>query len=290
MKDTSETNNRQNFEVPQSIATTAKFLQFFAPSAAAKFAYKLFLTPIKFKTPERELMMRKSAKNIPVQVPGIEHEVMVYEYGFSKTKVLLAHGWSGRGTQLYEIADKLLENGMMVISFDAPAHGQSKGKKTDFPDNLRVIKYLAEHYGPFKFAIGHSYGGITLLNAQAEEPLFEKIVTIGIESSMHKIIDEFVKKIGLQNKVSGKVKALIKKKHNRDVESVAGKEAAKKIAIPVLVLHDTQDKDVDVSSAFKLRQNLEGGLLVITNGLGHRKILRDQKVINRILEFIKPKL
>jgi alpha-beta hydrolase superfamily lysophospholipase len=43
-------------------------------------------------------------------------------------KILLVHGWSGRGTQLFKIADELLKQGYSTISFDAPAHGKSPGK------------------------------------------------------------------------------------------------------------------------------------------------------------------
>lgn len=287
MNNNSNSVPNNSFKVPASIVNTGKFLQFFSTHLAAKFAFKLFITPPKFEIPERELMMRKSAKNIPVKVPGIDHEIMLYEYGFSKTKVLLAHSWSGRGTQLYEIADKLLENGMMAIAYDAPAHGQSQGKRTTPPDNVKVAKYIAEKYGPFEIGIGHSFGGITLLNVQAEEPSFKKIITIGIEGSMNKIIDDFVKKISLKQKVANGIKKQIRDTYKKDVETLAANQVAKKVGIPVLVLHDTQDKDVDVSSAFKLRQNLKHGLLVVTNGLGHRRILRDSKVINRIIKFIK---
>lgn len=276
-----------SFKIPKSVLTTGKFLQFFSTASAAKFALKLFTTPPKFETPERELMMRKSAKNIPISVPGVTEEVMIYEYGFSKTKVLLAHGWSGRGTQLYEIADKLLENGMMVIAFDAPAHGQSGGKRTYLLDNLKVTEHIATNYGPFEAAIGHSFGGITLLNVQAKEKFFEKIVTIGIEGSMNKIIDNFVKRIELSARVSEGIKKKIRNDYNKDAETISGNHAAKNIDIPVFVLHDAKDRDVDVSSAFKLRQNLKQGFLTITNGLGHRKILRDQQVINKIIAFIK---
>jgi esterase/lipase len=43
----------------------------------------------------------------------------VYQYGQSDKKVLLVHGWSGRGTQLVKIADALLKSGYSTISFDA---------------------------------------------------------------------------------------------------------------------------------------------------------------------------
>ena len=278
-------NNR--FEVPSSIKNTGRLLQFFSTNAAAKFAFKLFTTPPKFGTPERELMLRKSAKNIPIQVPGIEEEIMLYEYGFSKRKVLLTHGWAGRGTQLYEIADKLLEHGFMVISYDAPAHGQSGGKRTYLLDNVKAVDHIAKTYGPFEAAIGHSFGGITLLNANAKAPLFNKIVTIGIEGSMHIILDDFVKKIGLKPKITTAIEKHILNDYHMAVEHISGNESAKKISNPVLVVHDINDKDVDVSSAFRLRQNLKNGTLLITQGLGHRKILRDQSVIDRILSFIK---
>ena len=53
-----------------------------------------------------------------------------------------------------------------------------------------------------------------------------------------------------------------------------------------MVIHDTEDAEVPVSCAHHIRQNLEQGEILITNGLGHRKILGDSKVIRRIVQFI----
>ena len=65
------------------------------------------------------------------------------------------------------------------------------------------------------------------------------------------------------------------------------KGVAKKIKIPVLVIHDKTDGDVPVSCAYKIRQNLEKGSLLITSELGHTKILRNQEVIKKSINFIK---
>jgi hypothetical protein len=35
-----------------------------------------------------------------LHIPTINKSVVVYQYGQSDKKVLLVHGWSGRGTQL----------------------------------------------------------------------------------------------------------------------------------------------------------------------------------------------
>ena len=75
-------------------------------------------------------------KNV-LQIPEIKKEIEILSYGYSKKKVLLVHGWSGRSTQLFAFADKLLENGFMVISFDGPAHGKSTGRTTMMPEFLK---------------------------------------------------------------------------------------------------------------------------------------------------------
>ena len=59
------------------------------------------------------------------------------------------------------------------------------------------------------------------------------------------------------------------------------------LKIPVLVIHDKTDGDVPVSCAYKIRQNLEKGSLLITSELGHTKILRNQEVIKKSINFIK---
>ncbi len=273
--------------IPTHIIRTGKILQFFSSSLATKFALKLFKTPQKFKTPEREKMMRESAKKQMITVPSIKKDIMVYEYGYSKQKVLLVHGWAGRGTQLYQIADKILENRMMTISFDAPAHGLSKSKTTNFSEYVASINYINEIFGPFEAVIGHSFGGITSMAVLAENPFTNKSIVIGIDCSINDVIDNFTKKLQLKKSVANKIKKHLSTIFKKSIESVSPCETSKKTTIPTLIIHDTQDKDVDVSNAYKIRQNLVNGELLVTNGLGHRRILRDKKVIDRIIDFIK---
>ena len=96
----------------------------------------------------------------------------------------------------------------------------------------------------------------------------------------------FVKKLQLKQKVAAKIKKHLTALFKRDIESVSPCETAKNTLIPTLILHDSQDFDVDVSNAYKIRQNLVKGELLVTNGLGHHRILRNKKVIHRIIDFI----
>jgi len=253
------------------------------------FAIKLFRTPIRFKTPARENMMADSAQKKLVMIPELNKEVMVYSYGYSKRKILLIHGWSGRGTQLFKIADKLLENGFMTISFDAPAHGKSTGKTTMMNEFVKTALFLEKEFGPFEIAIGHSLGGMTVLNSVKLGLNVKKAIVIGSGDVITDIIKEFVAKIQLKLKLVNKIKQHFYRKFGEDIDNYSAYIAAKSVKIPTLVLHDTEDKDVPVSCAHHIRQNLEQGEILITNGLGHSRILKDSKVIGRIIEFINRK-
>jgi len=286
-QDQNNNNNINSFEIPKVILLTAKVLQFISKNLATKFAAKIFGTPLKFNAPERELMMRESTKKDLFDIPSINKKVMIYTYGYSKKKVLLAHGWAGRGTQLFQLADKILENKMMVISFDAPAHGLSSGKTTSMTEFIETIQQINKKYGPFDAAIGHSFGGMALLNSVASGLNINKLVTIGADNSIPQIFKYFVNKIGLKPVIARNLELFFEKKYKAKIDCYTSEKAAKKVLIPTLIVHDSEDKFVPVRSAISIRQNLKNGELLITNGLGHHKIFKDPYIIQRIIDFIK---
>jgi hypothetical protein len=53
-----------------------------------------------------------------------------------------------------------------------------------------------------------------------------------------------------------------------------------------MVIHDEIDYEVPVSASKNIYSNLKNGELFITNNLGHRKILGNQEVIDKTINFI----
>lgn len=279
--------NHNSFVIPRPVITLGQTIQFFSKDLATLFAAKLFSTPLKHKAPERELTMRNSAKNEFLNLPQCKKDINVYVYGYSKKKVLMVHGWAGRGTQLYQIADKILENRMMVISFDGPAHGLSSGKSTNMIEFFEAIKEIDKKYGPFDTAIGHSFGAMSLINSVADGLKVNKLVTIGADNSIPRIFRYFVEKMELKPVIAEKLRILYEQNFPAKLDSLTSEHKALKINIPTFVIHDSDDNYVNVSSAISIRQNLKKGELLITNGLGHHKIFKNQFVIRRIIDFIK---
>lgn len=272
-------------QVPKIIILIGRFLYRISPVLAEKFARKLFITPIKHKIPKREFQMEAASHQSKLFVPSINKEIVVYAYGNSNKKILLVHGWSGRGTQLVKIADAFLENGYATISFDAPAHGKSGTKTTLMLEFIESILEVEKQYGPFEFAVGHSLGGMSILNAVKKGLLVKKVAVIGSGNSVINIVNTFIEKIGLPNKVAVLMKNNFEKKYHLEMESFSAYVAAKEVQIPVLVIHDINDEDIPVSESYHLAENLSNKEILITNNLGHRKILGDLKVIEKIVEF-----
>ena len=272
-------------QVPKIIILIGRFLYRISPVLAEKFARKLFITPIKHKIPKREFHMEAASQQSKLFVPSINKEIVVYTYGNSNKKILLVHGWSGRGTQLVKIADAFLENGYATISFDAPAHGKSGTKTTLMLEFIESILEVEKQYGPFEFAVGHSLGGMSILNAVKKGLQIKKAVVIASGNSVINIVNTFTEKIGLPNKVAVLMKNNFEKKYHLEMESFSAYVVAKEVKIPVLVIHDNDDEDISVSEAYHLAENLSNKEILITNNLGHRKILGDLKVIEKIVEF-----
>ena len=273
--------------VPKPIRLFARSLDLISCRLSSLFGLILFTTPIKYTIPKREQYMLKSAQKKRLFIENINKEIEVLSYGYSRKKVLLVHGWCGRSTQLYAFADKLLENGYMVISFDGPAHGRSTGKTTMMPEFLETIKKINTTFGPFEAAIGHSFGATSLYIATSNFLSIKSFIAIGSGDKISDIILNFAKNLGLKKRSAQLIQSRLEKKWNIKVDDSSSSTVAKKINIPLLVIHDVTDGDVPVSCAYEIRKNLKKGSLLITNKLGHTKILRNENVILKSIDFIK---
>ncbi len=277
------------FKIPRFIINTGKFLEFVSPTIATKYVLKLFMTPHKFKRPVREDKMYMESERKMLLIPSLLKEVQVYKYGNAKKKILLIHGWAGRGTQMYKIAEVFIDLGYESVSFDATAHGESEGKTSAMTEFIPSVMEIEKAYGPFEFAIGHSLGGMVLLNAVKDGLKVKRIALLGSGNSIIGICHQFVSRLELKPKIAERLKHSMDEFLGYDVEKLSSYVAAKSVDIPTLVIHDTDDEDVPVSCAHDIRQNLSEGDIMITEGLGHRRILNDTTVIDKLLTFLLKK-
>lgn len=128
--------------------------------------------------------------------------------------------------------------GYQIISFDVPAHGKSQEKNTLLPEFIASILELEKQFGPFEFAIGHSLGGMSILNAIKQNLSVKKAVIIGSGDIIQDIIDDFVKQLHLKPNITLLLKDHFEKKHGVNIESFSSHLAAMEVKIPNLIFHD----------------------------------------------------
>jgi len=181
----------------------------------------------------------------------------------------------------------LLKLGFSTISFDAPAHGKAPGKTSNMTEFIAATLQIEKQFGPFEYAIGHSLGGMTVMNSIKRGLKVKKAILIGSGDVVQDIMDDFILKLGLKSEISKRMRLIFENKIGETMNSYSAYIAAKDVSIPVLVIHDENDDDVPVTAAHHIHKHLNNGQIMITKELGHRKILGDNKVIKKIVEFIQ---
>lgn len=279
-------NPNQRLKIPKLIIRIGQFLSLLSARLTVRWAARLFTSPLKHKLPKRELRMERESRQELITIPEIKKSIMTYHFGSGKQKILLVHGWSGRGTQLVSFAEAFEKQGYGIVSFDAPAHGKSAGTTTLMPEFIASILEIEKQYGPFDAAIGHSLGGMSLLNAVQQGLTINRLVIIGSGDIVRDIIDDFVQKLQLPARYSELLQKHFESRSERTMQSYSSYVAATSVHIPVMVIHDEDDQEVPVRCAQHIKKHLSNGELMITKKLGHRKILGDPKVIEKTIHFI----
>jgi pimeloyl-ACP methyl ester carboxylesterase len=269
----------------QILARIFRILEKVSPRMAGRLALYLFLHPPRHQRPEREQKCYDAAKRSFIQVEG--HKVAVFEWGEGPI-VWIMHGWAGRASQLSSFIKALVASGYKVIGMDAPGHGDSDGKESSVILFEHSLEALYKKYGKAYAYIGHSLGGAVGFFAMKNKIPFEKYIAISSPTIAELILHEAFDKLGAGQKSIDAMCELIQERVGAPfVEYTATYWAQFAPDIPILIIHDKNDKEAGILHAETQHKLLPQSELYITEGLGHVRILRDEKVIQKVLSFIQ---
>lgn len=264
-----------------------------SPKLASRIAYRLWLTPTRFKTPASEQKALRSAAIAFHHINEKDIATFTWEHTdqttdpAAKPTVLLVHGWSGRGTQMGSFVEPLIDAGYRVISFDAPAHGKSSGKQTTLYEISDAILAMQDIYGEFDSVISHSFGGPCTALAITHGLKIKRLVSISPPATTIGLVDKFSDALHLTEKTRQNLIDRMTKNFGSHIwEELSMKNTVKEIDIPGLVIHDEHDIDVAWKEGQAVAHAWNHAPFIITSGLGHRRILRDSFVLESTLNFL----
>jgi pimeloyl-ACP methyl ester carboxylesterase len=258
-----------------------------APAIAAAWAYRLWYSTRRYRESEHDRRWRQQA-----QLDMLEHkygQIAVYRWGEpDKPVVLCLHGWNGRASQFATMLPVLLKAGYQVIAFDAPGHGKSEGHSTNIFRIAAVLQSIVERYPPMQAIITHSFGGMVAAYAIKHlEINVPKLVMIASPVSTQYLIDIFAQSMGISQRVMRRFDKMVRSEFGDDVyDKLSAEQNLKNSDLPILLIHDKQDKAVSWRNSERLVEAAANAAVIYTEGHGHRRLLRDKKLIKKIVNFI----
>lgn len=230
----------------------------------------------------------------PFEVLSHGHLVRGHFWGTGPV-VYLVHGWGGRGSQLTAYVEPLVEAGHRVVLFDAPSHGDSDPGSSG-PSRTHGVEFgqafddVFARFGPAHAVIAHSLGTLaTYLTLRFGWLSTERLVLLAPMVEAESLFDFFQSALGFGPRT--------RRAFDREVLEFVGLpvkefdarvQAAHVGDVPTLIVHDRKDPQTPYGDAVSLLDALPDARLITTTGLGHRRILRDPTVVEKVLDFISP--
>ncbi len=260
----------------------------------AGIAERLFTTPRRHRRPQRELRVLASARPFSIDVAlrsprwhGAHQRVSAWRWGHGPV-VLLVHGWEGRGSQLGAFVEPLVAAGFSVVTFDAPAHGDSAGSQLYLTDHADTIVDVVAAIGPVHAIVAHSFGAAAVLLAQSrggvEAP---RNVMIAPNVVIDDAVRKFARIVALDDRDRATLEDHLAQQSGMGVESLRLDRLIGTRTSSLLVVHDKEDTEVPFEHGQRLALLWPDARLLATHDLGHRRVLRDGAVIATIVDAVR---
>jgi pimeloyl-ACP methyl ester carboxylesterase len=213
--------------------------------------------------------------------------VAAWRWGHGPT-VLLVHGWEGRGSQLGALVEPLVAAGMTVVAFDAPGHGDSPEHRLYLTDLADCVTDVATAVGPLHGLVAHSFGAAGALLARARGGVTSRHnVMIAPNVLLDDALQRFARVVGLDDNDRGVLEQRLTEHTGVAPDMLALDRLVGAPDGSLLVVHDRGDREVSFEHGERLAAAWPAAELRATEGLGHRRILRDPEVIASTVEFLR---
>ena len=246
-----------------------------------------------FRSPQRRLKKKlppifTEAAQLQFNMDGITIKGWRWNHP-AERKLLVLHGFESSVINFDRYIRPFIRKDYEVLAFDAPAHGISGGKHITAPLYRDMIKTIHEQYGPVQSYLAHSFGGLAVSLA-LEEISHDKnyrLALVAPATETTSAIDSFFAFLKLDPAIRPEFEKVIVAAGGVNAEWYSIRRAMQHIKAEVLWFHDEEDDVTPLKDVEAVQQENHPNIrFVITNGLGHRRIYRDNKVTKAIIDFL----
>lgn len=214
----------------------------------------------------------------------------VYAWGnpqVAERIALLSHGWNSNAWDLYPIVESLRKAGYTVVAADQAGHGNSSGKHSSFPQFARNLERVWRSLPPVDVFVGHSMGGAAGALAISRGLQPGAAVLLAPPADLRVYISRFASALGLSEQVMHTLQTRLETREKVELKDVVPEAILGHVQIPALIFCDRKDREVGLEAAERYARSWSGSKLVVTEGLGHARILGNPAVLDQLVAFVK---
>lgn len=255
-----------------------------APGYTANTVRRLLFTSQRGRVRPNEAQVLQEATVSRQTLDG--EQVYHYVWGSGDKRAVLVHGWSGHAGQMTSFVKPLVDAGWQVIALDLPAHGRSSGKTASIIHFKKALKQAEQVHGHFHGVVAHSLGAASIALALLKGEVFERAVFFGPVTRFDFIWQQSMDLLGISRKLMDRAVLNAEKWLDIRFPDITPENYAPRLATPLLVVHDKNDYEVPLDCGQKLAAAWPGAQLMVTEKLGHVKVLHDPGAIARTVSFL----
>ncbi|MBC7603623.1 MAG: alpha/beta fold hydrolase [Ramlibacter sp.] len=203
--------------------------------------------------------------------------------------VLLVHGWGGHARQMLPLAEALAQQGLRPVLLELPAHGHSAGSTSNLPQFARAIEYvvarLVQEGHTIRAVIAHSLAANAAAYASSRGLQTERLVLLAPPASPREYTRLFAQVFGLRETTRMAMQKRIESAEGALMQQFEPDAVGPRIRMPTLIVHDRGDSINAYADGQAYAHAIRGARFVGTEGLGHRKILKDAHVLGQVAIF-----
>jgi hypothetical protein len=264
-----------------------KLLSSISKKKAARQAFQLFRTPLRRHRKQLPPVFEQ-AEPVHFNMGPVTIKGWRWNHPAEK-KVLIIHGFESSAARFDRYIKPFIRKGYEVLAFDAPAHGRSGGRTITAPLYKEMIVGISKQFGPIDTYMAHSFGGLAVCLALEEIPHSPatKLILIAPATETPTAIDSFFSLLRLNADVRDEFEKIIVTAGGKPSSWYSIRRTMQNIRASVLWFHDETDETTPLADALRVKnENHPHVKFVITNGLGHRRIYRENKVTKAIVDFL----
>lgn len=266
-----------------------KALERVSPSLGARWALRLWCQPPAAGGRRRD--DRPGPGRISTLAAAGSPSVVVETWGYGPP-VYLLHGWGGWRGQLGAFVEPLVSAGYRAVAVDVPSHGDSasgtagRGRSTMI-EFAQTLAALANAHGAPVAVIAHSMGGAATALAVRDGLSVPRAVFVAPAADPVAQTIRFAEVLGIGPRTYERMLKLLRALAGRPMSEFDVRTLDGRLVPPTLVIHDRDDREVSYEQGLAIAGTWPGTQLLSTSGLGHRRILRDDDVIQAAVDHVR---